>query len=81
MNRTVGSAAERAMGPGTWDALLSTAMVGTGRRAVPADAFAGVVDPSDVDGLVGADGPEATVLAAAAVLGAYRRAGRLPPAW
>ncbi len=61
----------------TWDSLLSTAMVGTGRRAVPADLLAGIVDPSDVD----ADGPEATVLAAAAVLGAYRRAGRVPPAW
>jgi uncharacterized protein DUF5691 len=62
----------------TWDSLLSTAMVGTGRRAVPADVLAGVA--SDVD-IVGARSPEATVLAAAAVLGAYRRAGWLPPAW
>jgi hypothetical protein len=61
----------------SWDGLLSTAMVGTGRRAVPEDTLAGVVDPSDVD----AQEPEAKVLAAAAVLGAYRRAGRIPPAW
>jgi hypothetical protein len=61
----------------TWDSLLSTAMVGTGRRAVPADTLAGVVDPSDVD----SDSPEAAVLSAAAVLGAYRRAGRVPPTW
>ena len=61
----------------TWDSLLSTAMVGTGRRAVPPDVLTGVVDPSDVD----AEGPEATVLAAAAVLGSYRRAGWVPPAW
>lgn len=52
-------------------------MVGTGRRSVPAGLFTGVVDPSDVD----IDGPEATVLAAAAVLGSYRRAGWVPPAW
>jgi hypothetical protein len=52
-------------------------MVGTGRRSVPSDLLAGVASPSDVD----TDGPEATVLAAAAVLGAYRRAGRLPPEW
>jgi hypothetical protein len=56
-------------------------MVGTGRRAVPPDALAGVLDPSDVDGLGAGDGPEATVLAGAAVLGAYRRAGWVPPAW
>lgn len=58
-----------------WDALLSTAMVGTGRRALPDDVLAGVVDP----GAVVADGPEAAVLASAAVLGAYRRAGWVPP--
>jgi len=52
-------------------------MVGTGRRAVPPDALAGVIDPSDVD----VDSPEATVLAAAAVLGSYRRAGWVPPDW
>jgi hypothetical protein len=56
-------------------------MVGTGRRAVPPDALAGVVDPSDVDGWDAGGGPEATVLAAAAVLGSYRRAGWVPPAW
>ena len=60
-----------------WDSLLSTAMVGTGRRAVPADALAGVVDAAAIE----ADGPEATVLASAAVLGAYRRAGWVPPGW
>ncbi|MPZ83099.1 MAG: hypothetical protein GEV28_22985 [Actinophytocola sp.] len=60
-----------------WDALLSTAMVGTGRRGLPDDVLAGVVDP----GAVEADGPEAAVLASAAVLGAYRRAGWVPPAW
>lgn len=52
-------------------------MVGTGRRAVPPDLLDGVTSQSTVD----ADSPEATVLAAAAVLGSYRRAGRLPPAW
>jgi hypothetical protein len=61
----------------TWESLLSTAMVGTGRRAVPPGILTGVVDPSDVD----AESPEATVLAAAAVLGSYRRAGWVPPAW
>jgi hypothetical protein len=61
----------------SWDSLLSTAMVGTGRRAVPPDLLAGVTGKSTVD----TDSPEAAVLAAAAVLGSYRRAGRLPPAW
>jgi hypothetical protein len=56
-------------------------MVGTGRRSVSPDALAGVVDPSDVDALAGVAGPEATVLAAAAVLGSYRRAGWVPPAY
>lgn len=65
----------------SWESLLSTAMVGTGRRAVPDDVLAGVLQPSDVDGLVDAEGPEAEVLAAAAVLGGYRRAGWQPPAW
>lgn len=57
-----------------WDGLLGTAMVGTGRRGLPEDVLDGVA-------LIEADGPEATVLSAAAVLGAYRRAGWTPPAW
>lgn len=58
-----------------WDGLLGTAMVGTGRRGLPGDVLDGV--PAAVE----ADGPEATVLASAAVLGAYRRAGWTPPVW
>ncbi|GAB3463513.1 DUF5691 domain-containing protein [Actinophytocola sediminis] len=61
-----------------WDGLLSTAMVGTGRRGLPGDVFAGVLDGAPQ---LGADEPEAVVLAAAATLGAYRRAGWTPPAW
>lgn len=57
-----------------WEGLLGTAMVGTGRRDLPGDVLDGVAT-------VSAEGPEATVLAAAAVLGAYRRAGWTPPAW
>lgn len=58
-----------------WDTLLSTALVGTGRRAPNAAALAGLVEP----GRVHAEGPEATVLASAALLEAYRRAGWQPP--
>jgi Family of unknown function (DUF5691) len=57
-----------------WDGLLGTAMVGTGRRGLPDDVLAGVAR-------LDADGPEAAVLSAAAVLGAYRRAGWTPAAW
>ncbi|MCT2583737.1 DUF5691 domain-containing protein [Actinophytocola gossypii] len=57
-----------------WERLLSTAVVGTGRRNVPADVLGGLAE-------VDADGPEETVLAAAAVLGAYRRAGWTPSRW
>ena len=55
-----------------WEGLLGTAMVGTGRRGLPDDVLDGVAE-------VDAEGPEATVLASAAVLGAYRRAGWTPP--
>ncbi|HWM04524.1 MAG TPA: DUF5691 domain-containing protein [Actinophytocola sp.] len=60
-----------------WEGLLSTAMVGTGRRSLPGGVLAGVVDAGRLD----VDGPEASVLASAAVLGAYRRAGWVPPGW
>ncbi|OLF11269.1 DUF5691 domain-containing protein [Actinophytocola xanthii] len=60
--------------PDSWESLLGAAVVGTGRRAVPEGVLARLAE-------VDADSPEATVLAAAAVLGAYRRAGWTPPPW
>ncbi|MBK1783303.1 DUF5691 domain-containing protein [Prauserella cavernicola] len=60
-----------------WDGLLATALVGTGRRAPRDDVLAGVVEP----GALPVEGPEAEVLASAAVLAVYRRAGWVPPTW
>ncbi|MFF5987350.1 DUF5691 domain-containing protein [Prauserella flavalba] len=60
-----------------WDALLGAALVGTGRRAAPGDVLAGVVE----HGGLAVEGAEAGVLASAAVLAIYRRAGWLPPSW
>lgn len=59
-----------------WAGLLGTAMVGTGRRALPPGVLGGLDGGAVVTG-----SPEAAVLAAAAVLGAYRRAGWTPPPW
>jgi hypothetical protein len=61
----------------TWDALVSTALIGTERRPPPATLAA------DVAGLLGAGlppaPPELAVLVAAGVVAAYRRAGWVPP--
>jgi hypothetical protein len=59
-------------GPG-WEHLLSTALVGTGRRGAP--TLAAATAPLSALGA-----PEAQLLAAAGVLTARRRAGRVPPA-
>lgn len=62
----------------TWDTLVSTALIGTERRPLP-EALAG-----EVAGVLGAAlppaPPELSVLAAAGVLAAHRRAGWVPPA-
>jgi len=58
-----------------WDDLLGAALVGTSRRSFDLDK----VDLADKK--LDVDGAEATVLAAAAVLSGYRRAGWQPPTW
>ena len=57
-----------------WDEVVSAALVGTERRRFDVRLLAGVVPGDQLD----VDGTEASVLAAAAVLATYRRAGRLP---
>ena len=57
-----------------WEAVLSAALVGTARRPAPPLAQALV---AGLPASTGAD-PPAAILAAAAVLSAYRRAGRRP---
>ena len=59
-----------------WDEVMSAALVGTERRRFDVALLAGVVPPDQLE----VDGAEASVLAAAAVLSACRRAGRLPDA-
>lgn len=57
-----------------WDEVVSTALVGTERRPFGAEQLNDVVG----DAVVDVQGAEAAVLAAAAVLTTYRRAGRVP---
>lgn len=58
-----------------WDDLLGAALVGTSRRSFGLDRLDITDRTPDVDGA------EATVLAAAALLAGYRRAGWTPPTW
>jgi len=61
-----------------WDDLLGAALVGTSRRSFGLDRL----DLTDrTDRTPDVDGAEATVLAAAALLAGYRRAGWTPPTW
>ncbi|MGH9222734.1 MAG: DUF5691 domain-containing protein [Acidimicrobiales bacterium] len=57
-----------------WDELVSTALIGTERRPFGVEQFASVTGDVHIE----IEGAEAAVLAGAAVLGAYRRAGRPP---
>jgi hypothetical protein len=59
-----------------WDDLLSTALVGTSRRAF-------TLGDLDIEGAadIHADSAEAAVLSAAALAAGYRRAGWTPPTW
>ena len=60
-------------GAATWEGLLATALVGTARRSPPSALDLDIA----VHAAEGGDAA-ATLLAEAAVLSAYRRAGRLP---
>ncbi|MBM3459161.1 MAG: hypothetical protein FJX77_11590, partial [Armatimonadetes bacterium] len=59
-----------------WEELTAAALLGTTRQAPPLPSGEGAL-PELLSGLSG-ENPEALLLNAAGVLGAYRRAGRLP---
>jgi hypothetical protein len=63
-------------GAATWEGLVAAALIGTARRPPPRSAFLAEFQLDRGD--AAREDPAAALLAEAAVLSAYRRAGRLP---